>query len=230
MTDNSKAIEKRDETSIEAHRETIVKAIASVCTEEHLTSCPCQIDKIKQRWLELWTQTQEDLKAEGHEGKVELYERRKFFDKQRAIQQIGEELSKAGTICEREAHSIRGELKLFDKQVGGKYDLSDPRVNVIVKELMYCHMSVFRMQRESNIRGVIYETDDQHGNTHWNINPVEVEKRRYSESRVKAIEALDRMMEGSKHKMLGKFEIITPEEMFGDPENQGEPEEVEEIE
>lgn len=213
----SETIERADPKSLANPRDRLVDSVASPCDEDHLIRCPCHNELLDRRYAELKSKAMKELKdAPGGKDNAVL-QGRLYRLKMQALKDTAAGLAKKGVRCPIERAQLDEELATFDQELDGKYDLSDPRVRVIVRELLCAHVTIIRAQHESRKRGIVFTAEDNLGNEKVYLNPVEELKRKYSETRIKAILALDKMLEGDKHQIVSKTEKVDPGELWGDP-------------
>ena len=112
--------------------------------------------------------------------------------------------------CHLEKREIINTIKVFDS----KYNLSDPRVFIVVRSVLNHQLSSYRMQKYSNEYGVISEQFDREGNRSFILNPVEHAKRKFDEAMVSAMATLNNMIEGQKVTSFN-YDIIDADELFG---------------
>lgn len=160
--------------------------LSVINNKRHLEVCNCQNDNYKKIYKHL----EDQLNKQITQKTSELVK----IDRIKQLPQITyEELFKIikdeDIICPHEFEVIKKTLTIF---ISG-YDLSIPKVYSIVEGVVDNHLTVHRLQQESGYEGIVIK--DERG---VYINPVEEAKRRYLESRTKAIEILDKMIEGSK--------------------------------
>lgn len=183
----------------------------SVCNSEHLSYCNCQRDTIMKyvkefaaadiEYNRLVALHEKGEKVEFPEGtdlqRLSIYgntllEERK--DNQYYL--IKKILGKRYTLADRRCHIEKKEIQKTIKLFVSNYDIKDIRVYTIVQSVINHQLSALRMQKYSNLHGILQTIYDEHGNKRLAINPVEAEKRKFDEAKVKAIDILSRMIEG----------------------------------
>lgn len=172
--------------------------LSSVCNEEHLSYCTCQQSAIKSRQKELFELDLEELKKNGLEENTELIKERQMQLSLKAKREVAEFCTENNIKCHLEEGMILEQLTYFEE----KYTLSDPRVFVVLESLFRQMLSAYRMQLHSNQKGILNIWYDKEGNKRYSLNPVEEIKLKYDEARIKAIETLNKMIEGEKSTTL----------------------------
>jgi hypothetical protein len=161
--------------------------LSIINNKRHLEVCNCQ----KDNYNKIYNHLKQQLNEQINQNTSELVK----IDRAKQLPNITyDELFKmikdVNIVCPYEFDIIKKTLTIF---ITG-YDLTVPKVYSIVEGVVDNHLTVYRLQKESNYEGIVIK--DERGIF---INPVEEAKRRYLESRTKAIEILDRMIEGSKN-------------------------------
>ena len=169
-----------------------VDSVCKIYSSEHFLYCGCchyEYQKVKTKMLETEQNIVRKLESVGEEGK-----RNRLLHVPEKAREIMFQ-HKQGKLCPVERDELLTTIKIFE----GKYDLSDARVYSILKSLLDLQLTSFRMQRESTHSGVMIKSLDKYGNETKSVNPVEDIKRKYNETFIKAIEILNKIIEGEKH-------------------------------
>ena len=160
--------------------------LSIINNKRHLEVCNCQKDNYNKIYNHLQIQLNEQITQNTSElVKIDRFKQLPKITYEELFKLIKNE----DVVCPYEFEIIKKTLTIF---ISG-YDFSIPKVYSIVEGVIDNHLTVHRLQQESNYEGIVIK--DEKG---IYINPVEEAKRRYLESRTKAIEILDRMIEGSK--------------------------------
>lgn len=170
-------------------------SLISVCNNEHLSYCRCQEDKINTLYNEYLKNEIKELKDQNLIKNDSVVEVRKKHALNKARQDIAKQCQENNIKCPIEQNEIYQTVALFNK----KFDINDPRVYMIVKAVLSHQLSVYRMQLQSNDKGILQRVHDEEGNVTYIINPVEEAKRRLDDSIIIAIEKLNKIMNGEKH-------------------------------
>ena len=179
------------------------KEMAEICNTKHLEVCDCQksaidlaIDDIRKRDSDKREELKDDKIALDYREIAYVREAKKFIAKLCVDER---------TRCPIETREIMSVLEIFMN----RYDFSDPRVFMIIKSVVNHTLSSHRMQKFSNFHGVVQELFDRNGNMSLVLNPVESSKQKFDESIVKAIEVLNRVIDGNKTSVThdGKIDL-----------------------
>lgn len=188
--------------------------LPQICDKNHLNVCFCQ-KKIYNDLFRKCYKTevtdvlskQEDLKVEWtNNQKRSVVENGERVAKERAMDLTIKYCEDNNIRCPVEKDEVVKELNIFYNKYEDIWE--DPRIQVVLGSLINFKLSALRMQNYSNKYGIVADEYDRDGNRRITLNPVEAEKRKYDESRIKAVEILDKMIEGSKVNV--KFEGKEP--------------------
>lgn len=202
-----------NERPISIHDDILVEGfdnIVAICNLEHLSVCHCQRERIEKEFNNIFNKELEELKKQDKLKNTALVDNRYDYAKDMAVKNISNECVRKRTLCPIEINKINQTLKYFND----KYDLKDPRVFIIVESLMNQMLTAHRMQLYSTSKGVVQHWYDKEGNKRYSINPVEEIKLKYNEAKIKSIEILDKIMEGSKINIQNNIRIKDINDVF----------------
>lgn len=175
-------------------RDILIESLLSTCNIEHISNCSCQRSNVDSKYKELFEQEMNDLIKRGSETNNSLVEARREYAKDKAVKLVADYCKNNSIKCPIERAKVIQHLTFFES----KYDLSDPRVFVIVESLLHQMLSAHRFQQYSNEHGVLNIWYDKQDNKRISLNPVEQIKLDYDRARIDAISVLDKIMEGEK--------------------------------
>lgn len=204
-------IEKRPAEKIDVILQDKFLSLISVCNEEHLLYCKCQDDKINKEFNKLLVVEEQELKKLDLADSPNTVKHRKKQLLHKAHQIVAEQCIVNNVKCPQESREVFQTTYLFAK----KFDLDDPRVYMIVKSVLSHQLSVYRMQLQSNHKGILQTVVDEEGNTTYTLNPVEDSKMRFDNSIISAIEKLDKIISGEKRVNVN-VEIRDIEDLYKD--------------
>jgi len=169
--------------------------LLSLISVKHQNKCDCTKKLYEEQYKIIYDIEVQRLKDDGlfddDNARSNRLKEVEWFAKQK----VSEICDKQGIRCNTERGLIAGELSLFVD----KYDLSDPKVYVIVKNALKLALTEHRLGVDIGFNDVIYETESKNGNIYRNINPAVEAAYKYNEACIKAIETLHKLTEGEKH-------------------------------
>jgi len=169
-------------------------SLISDCNFEHLSYCPCKSKEVSATYKEYLDIELKDLKQRDLTDNKTVLDSRKRHALEQARREVARNCLEKNVKCELEDSEIKLTLQLF----AGKFDLNDPRVYMVVKSVISHQLSVFRMQLQSNYRGILQQNVDKEGNPFYLLNPVEVAKMNFDNSIISAVEKLNKIVYGDK--------------------------------
>ena len=177
--------------------------------KNHFESCNCCKEEFKKIYQQKLLEEKQKLN-----NVIDITENAKQERLSRVPKKTAEILTQVveGKVCPYEYDELMGTVNIFRS----KYDLNDPRVFSIIKTLLDIQLTAYRMQRESEHYGILLSEYDKNDNPKLVINPVEEIKRRYNETYIKTIEALNKMMDGEKHLHLHGVKVFDRDELYND--------------
>ena len=191
--------------------DTFDDSLLSICNIEHISICNCQRAFVESKYRYYFNEEMNELIKNKQEENKNLIEVRKDYAMEKALKDVSRHCIENNIRCSIERNKLKNHLHYFNE----KYDLSDPRVFVIIEALMNQMLSVHRMQQYSNVKGIINVWYDKNDNKRVNINPVEEMKLKYDEARISAIAVLDKIIEGSKNiNMNMSFDVKDIKDIF----------------
>lgn len=195
--------EKNILTEMSGEQKELFTSMAITCDKNHLAVCDCQKVKVDLIYDELLVADED--KREENKDKPDWLENRKDMYYTTSLKIMGKECVKKSIKCPREIKEIVSIVNMFRS----KYELSDPRVFMIVKSLVGHKLSAHRMQLYSNSKGIVQENWDRNGNLSYSLNPVEMAKKEFDKEVVKSIEILNKIIDGEKSSVdhSGKIDL-----------------------
>lgn len=189
-------------------------SLISSCDYEHLQYCKCQEKQVIAKYREFLKLEMDDLKEKGLLDNKTVFESRKVHALGMARKEVAMQCMDEGIKCHLEREDISLTLQLF----GEKFDLNDPRVYMVVKSVISHQLSVFRMQLQSNYRGILQQNVDKEGNPFFILNPVEMAKMNFDNSIIVAVEKLNKIMYGDKVVNTNiNLDVLSIKEILGEP-------------
>lgn len=168
--------------------------ILSSISVRHQRVCNCQRNLYNKFYLDLYNKEIETLKQDGlFDDEAAKFNRLEEV-KWKSMEAVEVYCIANDIICDVERDMIANEIKLFV----GRYDINDPRVYIIVKNALKLALNEHRLSLELGKNGVVYETMSKNGSTYTNINPAVEAAYKYNEACIKAVETLNRIIEGEK--------------------------------
>ena len=179
-------------------------SMASLCNAKHLEVCSCQNPAITKVYQDIYNSDFE--KQEEFKDSPYILESRRDRYKNDAIKHVASLCIKDGVRCSFEIKEILNIIGLFDE----KYEMNDPRVFMIVRSLIAHKLSAIRMQCYSSYHGLLQEQFDKDGNSSFVLNPVEESKRKFDDAVIKAVEVLNKIVDGEKSNLnlSGKVDLV----------------------
>ena len=177
------------------------KEMAEICNIIHLRTCNCQhknITKVSEKAIQ-----NNSKQLNEYKDQPQIYNSRVEAIKDRSLQIVADYCVEKIVRCPYEIKEIKEIVGLFKE----KYKLEDPRVYIIIKSLIAHKLSAVRMQRYSNAKGILQEYQDKEGNLRYALNPVEGAKLAYDNAVIKAVEVLNRIVDGELIKHEGKIDL-----------------------
>jgi len=168
--------------------------ILSLCNIDHLSYCRCQEKEVERYTIIYMNAEKKDLESKNLLDNNSVVNMRKIHARDLAIKKVAEKCIDNDTRCPIEKEEVRQTVELFYKQ----FDLEDSRVFMVVKAVLSHQLSVYRMQLQSNYKGVLQSITSEEGDITYVLNPVEELKRKFDDSIISAIEKLNRIMYGDK--------------------------------
>ena len=197
VDDNNSPITTSENNSIinSEDKMKLFSSLITICNEEHLSYCDCQAKRIKEEADKIIVNELKELEDKNQLHNIELINERIEYANRLALKRVGHYCEKNRITCPIEEEKIKQNLEYFNKA----YDLTDPRVYIIVDSLLHQMLSAHRMHMHSNTKGILNIHYDKLGNKSYSLNPVEEVKRRFNETLVRGIETLNKIIEGEKH-------------------------------
>ncbi len=178
----------------------------------HLRVCPCYKPEVDERFNLLWEDEEENIKEDTPDYVIHSLKKNTYNE---ALQQIAAELP-LGTKCPLEKSAISSSIAMFSNS---HYDLTNPVVFNIVKNALNIELNTFRLQLMSNTSDLVSKTVKEDGSVSWILNPSVEASRKSSETIIKAMEILSRIVDGNLQKNLNisvDLEVIKFDDLFGD--------------
>lgn len=181
-------------------------------SKRHLETCDCMQGKYEELYKKGYNNLVDELCASRSDTRMRVLSRMTDL-RTIALDRLLEFVKLNNVVCKYEYKEVLRVLHIFSD----KYDLSDARANVMVQVVIDNLLTMLRMEREINHEGIAEVYSDDKGVKRIIMNPFEEAKRRYNESLVNTITALDKIFEGSKI-TIDSSKVINLEDIFKDIE------------
>jgi len=179
-------IKKKDSTKLILKQ---FEDLVSVCNVDHLRYCNCQETRIKKVYKELF-----DKKYYDEQPDKWLKDKYIDYIMNKSRECVGIHCSNNNIRCLKEQQEIKLTIGMFNE----KYDLNDVTVYMTIKPVISHQLSLFRLQQYSNSKGILEEVKDNYGSSRMLVTDIEKCKRQFADSQIKAMEILEKTINGSK--------------------------------
>jgi len=197
-------------------QENSVRRLISNCTiknRRHLETCQCCNDFYSNIYSKMYNSKIEYIKES--EKEFALVNIQNILDtvKNQSYEVLLGIVNDSIVVCPIE---LSVTLDILERFIN-KYDFSDPRVYGIVDGLVKMSLDVARLQRESDIDGVVYKQKDKFDNVIYQVSPIVEARRRLNDSIVSSIVNLDKVIDGSKFShVITESRVFNRDELYPD--------------